>query len=246
VINSKLDFEKIRQAYQVRNRIIIPDFLNEPAAEYIYKGFQDITANNLWYQMNYGNHKFFDKSKKFYVENKAHFTYKYEKYPVQNIPLSGLIAFRHNTEHLIQFANNPELELPENHAFRKLGEMLNSKEMHNIIAMITGLKITPEKVSCFASRYTAGDYNGAHDDGNAPRVVAFVLNMTKYWLPHWGGNLTIFDDRYENIIDIFMPKFNSFSLFNVPLPHAVLPVSIFCQSERLAVSGWYHNFNLPG
>ena len=113
--------------------------------------------------------------------------------------------------------------------------------MIDAIQAITGFDATNNYPAAFASRYTAGDFNGTHNDINHFSAVAFVLNMTKYWLPCWGGNLVILDEDFDNIIEAYTPKFNTMIIFDVPIPHAVLPVSIYSQSERLAVSGWYLN-----
>jgi SM-20-related protein len=248
LLNPGLDFDKLNLIFQEKRRIVIPDFLEEKSAEQIYQGFQDITARNLWYQVNFGNPRYYDKSLPENERIKPHFSYKFEKYPVKNMSLRSLLlidAQRHDIEKLRYIADYPELELEDSHPFRIGGEILNSQSSHAAINKITGMELAQKSVKCFASRYTAGNYLATHSDDGPPRMIAFVLNFTKHWLPHWGGNLVIFDGKVENIIETFTPRFNTMILFEVPIHHAVLPVSIYCPSERLALSGWYHNLKLP-
>lgn len=246
MINKNLNIDLIVEEYKENKFISIDNFLETEIAEILYMGLRSLTQKNLWYQVNYGNPRFYNPNLKGFKYISEHFTYKYEKYPVKNIPLDGLIKLdsnRINTQHLESIKNNPEFELPESHPLRKFGDQINSNQMHDFITKITGHELSYNKVTCFASKYTAGDFNGSHNDGNLPRKVAFVLNMTKEWLPHWGGNLAIFDDSFTEIKRVFMPRFNNLVLFDVPLSHAVLPVSIFCQSERYALTGWFHKYD---
>jgi Rps23 Pro-64 3,4-dihydroxylase Tpa1-like proline 4-hydroxylase len=247
MLNKNLDIEKIKNEYKEKRRILIPDFLDTDVAEFIYKGFLNLTEKNLWYQSNFGNHRYFDKNMKGWESGSIHFTYKFEKYPVTNFKLSYLLdadCRRKNVNNLRDpDKEHPERELSESHPLRKMGAMINSKQFHNLITLITGYKLTYDSSYCFASRYTADDFMGAHSDGGLPRKVGYILNMTKHWLVHWGGDLVILDNTYKNVIEDYTPSFNNLILFDVPLPHAVLPVSIYCQSDRYALTGWFFDYS---
>lgn len=210
----------------------------------VYEGLMDLSRRNIWYQANYGNHRYFNPNLATGESLKAHFTYKYEKYPVTNFTLADLIEYdchRKDEALLKKYEDNPEFELAYDHPLRQAGRFLNSPEIHDFMMYITGKSLSYDNFICFASRYSAGDYNGSHNDGSFPRSIAFVLNMTKDWLIHWGGNLVVMDENFENVIEDFTPRFNNLVLFDVPLPHAVLPVSAFCPSDRYALSGWYYD-----
>jgi hypothetical protein len=249
MINRNIDIEKLTAEYKEKRRVQIIDFLEPEVAEHIYNGFQDLTARNLWFQINYGDPKFYDKKLKGDEALYAHFTYKFEKYPLVNFKLSSLLNYdgrrkdfdsrRQDAAKIQLLEDHPENELSEFHPLRKISALFNSRQSHDFITMMTGHKVSYDSIICFASRFSAGDYQGAHSDGGHPRKVAFILNMTKDWLPHWGGNLVMMDENYEKVIEDFMPRFNSIVFFDVPIAHAVLPVSLYCQSDRYALTGWY-------
>lgn len=240
MINPSIDFKRVQNEYAERKRVVIQDFLRADAAEELFESFDDLTRRNIWYQANIGNHKHYDPRGG--VEE--HFCYKFEKFPLKNIPLKTLIGAEGDsrrllTEELKGLAAEPEAELAGTHPMRRVADFFNSEECHAFISKLNGKTLTPGRAICFASKYTAGDYNALHNDGSLPRVSAFVLNMTKNWLVHWGGNLVILDEKARDIVETVMPRFNSLIVFDVPLPHAVLPVSIFAQAPRLAVTGWF-------
>jgi Rps23 Pro-64 3,4-dihydroxylase Tpa1-like proline 4-hydroxylase len=244
MLNKNLNPDILKKIYSSEKRILIPNFLDEEFAEYVYQGIIELTARELWYQTNFGNPKIkrtniLEKPGKVYKS----FSYSYEKYPVINMTLYDLLDIdsrRINVSNVMPIKENPEKELPQFHPLIKISQILNSDKMHQLISFITSHKLTYRALGAFVSRYKAGSYNGLHDDGHGIRRVAFVLNFTKYWVAHWGGNMVIMDNKYENIKQTYTPQFNSLILFDVPLPHAVLPVSVYCPGERLAITGWYN------
>lgn len=246
IINLNLDFPKLRKEFQEKKYISIENFLAPEIAEDVYTGFKDISEKGLWYQSSYGSPKYYKKGLEMDESSVFHFSYKYEMFPLKNHPLDRMLESnitRTGIERVKHFAQNPEMELDNMHPLRKISYFLNSKEMHDLISFITSNILTYDKLLCFASRYTAHDFLSLHTDSpmniEVPRKVAFVLNMTKHWLIHWGGNLVFLDNDEKKILDAYVPKFNNLILFNVPIKHAVLPVSVNCQSERFAVTGWY-------
>jgi Rps23 Pro-64 3,4-dihydroxylase Tpa1-like proline 4-hydroxylase len=251
MINKNLNFEKLKEEYKQKKRIVIRDFLEPDIAEQVYEGFLDLTERHLWYQVNYGDPRYYNKKLKGDAAVYAHFSYKFEKFPLTNFKLSHLIDFDARRKDISKLVKNneehPENELSEFHPLRKVSSLLNSRQGHDFISSLTGQSLTYDSCQCFASKYVAGDFNGSHSDadysGNSPRKVAYVFNMTKNWLVHWGGNLIILDHNFENVIEDYTPKFNSLIVFDVPLAHAVLPVSTYCQSERYALTGWYYDLN---
>lgn len=249
MINTDLDFETLYSEYTKNRRIVIPNFFDTKFAEIVYKGFLDLDEKNLWYQANYGSPQYYDKN----LEKKdflfKHFSYRCERYPLTNFKLSDLLG--HDSRRTIKGTANiseahPETELPEFHSLRKASNFFNSKQMHDFVSHLTDIKLTYNKLQCFASKYSAGDFLRIHADGVfgevTPRKVAFVMNMTKDWVVHWGGALAILDEQGENIIDTYAPKFNSLVLFDVPLTHTVLPVCNYAKENRYTLTGWFYYF----
>jgi len=247
MLNPGLNFETLKEKYLEKRYIQIKDFLREDVAELVHEGLKDVGERNLWYSVRMGNPRYFDRKRVKGNYMPDNFNFSYERFPLKNITIDDLKkdSFRYEQDNLKKLRLNPEMELPVEHPLRKLGDLLDSKEMHDLISFITKNPLSYYSVTLFASRFMPCDYISLHSDssydGTSTRRVAFVLNMTKNWLVHWGGNLVVLDDSFENIIDDYMPRFNSLILFDVPLPHAVLPVSVYAQSERFAITGWYNN-----
>ncbi|MFN8578977.1 MAG: 2OG-Fe(II) oxygenase family protein [Candidatus Sericytochromatia bacterium] len=247
-INDNLDIDKIKEDFKKKSYIKIENFLNKEVAESVYQGLKDISNRGLWYQANHGNPKFYNPDLPFHESNVFHYSFRYEMYPLKNYTIDGMMKnniSRRDIDKLDKILKNPEMELKYNHILREIGDFLNSDFMHDLISSITDNPLTKNEILCFASRFTQDDFLASHNDStydmSSPRRVAFVLNMTKDWLIHWGGNLVILDNHEDKILEAFLPLFNNLFLFNVPLRHAVLPVSCYCQSERFAITGWYQN-----
>jgi SM-20-related protein len=90
-----------------------------------------------------------------------------------------------------------------------------------------------------ATRYGAGHFLNAHDDGIAGkhRLYAYVLNLTLSWKVDWGG-LLLFHDADGHVAEGYAPKFNALNIFRVPAWHSVSQVASFVSAHRLAVTGW--------
>jgi Rps23 Pro-64 3,4-dihydroxylase Tpa1-like proline 4-hydroxylase len=94
----------------------------------------------------------------------------------------------------------------------------------------------------FISKYKAGHFLSPHSDKGNGRL-AFVINITKNWLPQYGGNLHFLNNDRKIIIDSISPIFNSMILFEIPepegIPHFVSHVIPGIKISRYAISGWY-------
>jgi len=121
-------------------------------------------------------------------------------------------------------------------------EALNSEPMLDFVRQVTGIS-TVVKCDAQATLYAPGHFLTRHnDDADASmhRRVAYVLGFTKSWHPDWGGLLQFYDDD-DNVTDVFMPRFNSLSLFTVPQFHAVTYVAPYAPMGRLAITGWFQD-----
>lgn len=90
-----------------------------------------------------------------------------------------------------------------------------------------------------ATLYAPGSFLRVHDDQveAEDRRIAYVLNLTRDWHADWGGLLHFCDEQKE-VVDTFVPHFNSLSLFTVPQNHFVSYVAPFAKGERQAITGW--------
>lgn len=119
--------------------------------------------------------------------------------------------------------------------------IFNSNDFLNKLNEITGLGLT-KLTTLFLSKYKSGSFLSPHSDkGNGK--LAFVLNLSKFWKPQYGGILHFMNDNRTDIIDSFVPLFNSFIIFKVPtesgIPHFVSHVSPNVKFSRYAITGWF-------
>lgn len=151
-----------------------------------------------------------------YARAQVQFSYMYKSYPIFDLVESGTCS--------------PLLE--EFFAF------LNSNTFLGTIRRITKIQ-NIEFADAQVTHFEPGHFLTSHNDSveGKNRLVAYVYNLTPDWHPDWGGNLMFYDDN-KNVVDVFVPKFNSLSLFAVGAQHAVALVSPFARRPRLAISGW--------
>ena len=95
------------------------------------------------------------------------------------------------------------------------------------------------RVSAQATRYRPGHFLRHHNDSDEDegRRYAYVINLSHDWQADWGGLLQFIGGHGE-VQETFLPRWNSLSLFRVPVGHAVSLVSPWADRERLAITGW--------
>jgi len=122
-----------------------------------------------------------------------------------------------------------------------LRQILSSDNFINQLNEITGLELK-KLTTLFASKYKSGNFLSPHSDKGNGRL-AFVINLTKFWKPQYGGNLHFMNDNRTEIIDTFVPSFNNLIIFYVPpnvgIPHYVSHVINGVKYNRFAISGWF-------
>lgn len=117
-------------------------------------------------------------------------------------------------------------------------ELFNSPDYIAFIRALTGDEGV-QRVNAQATRYRRGHFLRYHTDidSNEGRRFAYVLNLSRDWRPDWGGLLQFIDDGGQ-VVDTFLPRWNSLSLFKVPAGHAVSLVAPWADQDRLAITGW--------
>jgi SM-20-related protein len=128
------------------------------------------------------------------------------------------------------------------HFIRDIFECINSHPMLDFIHAVTGIS-SVIKANAQATLYAPGHFLTRHNDGadeKMNRRIAYVLSFTKGWHPDYGGLLQFYDDRNE-VTDVFVPRFNTLSIFTVPQYHAVSCVAPYAPLGRLAITGWFED-----
>lgn len=96
------------------------------------------------------------------------------------------------------------------------------------------------RVNAQATRYRPGHFLRQHsdEDSREGRLYAYVINLSRDWRADWGGLLQ-FVDLKGRVVDTFLPRWNTLSLFAVPAEHVVTMVMPWAEQERLAITGWW-------
>lgn len=118
-------------------------------------------------------------------------------------------------------------------------EFMNSPDYLGFARALTG-EPRIRRASAQATRYRAGQFLKYHTDIDSleGRLYAYVVNLSARWEADWGGLLQFIDESGA-VVDTFVPRFNSLSLFKVPQGHAVSLVAPWAGEPRLSVTGWF-------
>jgi len=120
----------------------------------------------------------------------------------------------------------------------RLIEFMASEHFLGFAQQVSGIEDI-KGINIQATRYVGGQFLNRHDDAEDPkRLVAFVLGLTREWSPGWGGVLQITDENGD-IVESYVPRFNSMVMFKVPLMHCVSYVAPFAQVPRYSLTGWF-------
>ena len=119
-------------------------------------------------------------------------------------------------------------------------DFLNSPPFLDFARHLTGDPAI-RMVSAIAVRYRQGHFLRSHNDhaSREDRAYAYVMNLSRDWLPDWGGLLQFLDPAERRVVDTFTPLWNSLSLFRVPQPHVVSLVAPWAGSPRYSITGWF-------
>lgn len=89
------------------------------------------------------------------------------------------------------------------------------------------------------ARYAPGDFYARHRDafaGERNRVLSTVLYLNDAWQSDDGGELLLYDDGGEQVLERLLPVGNSLVIFlSERVPHEVLPA----KRTRYSVAGWF-------
>ena len=118
-------------------------------------------------------------------------------------------------------------------------ELFNSPRYIAFVQALTG-DDGIRRVNAQATRYRCGHFLRYHTDIDSQegRRYAYVLNLSRDWNADWGGLLQFLGEEGQ-VLDTFLPRWNSLSLFKVPAGHAVSLVAPWADDERLAITGWF-------
>ena len=218
-----------KELFRNKRRVIITDFFDNKFAELIFRYIQNIPLHKWKHVCGMDTQRFesnITNSNKLKI---GHFIREANKYFINN-------RFAYSFHRTLYLKPNETATIESD-----LYNLLKSQDTINYINEITKMNITKLN-QVFISKYKAGHFLSPHSDKGNGRL-AFVINITKNWLPQYGGNLHFLNNDRKIIIDSISPIFNSMILFEIPepegIPHFVSHVIPGIKISRYAISGWY-------
>jgi len=226
IINQFEDVENLKNQFLQKQKLKINNFMTQVFAE---KLFQHIYLEKNW-TLATG----IDKMK---YEKKI--IPQYEKANALQIKNVNSSFGNDNFTYIFNRAMNNNINM--SYFEFTLRQVLNSKDFIDKLNEITDLGLT-RLTTLFLSKYKSGNFLSPHSDNGNGRL-AFVIYLTKFWKPQYGGILHFMSDDRKDIIESFVPTFNSFVIFNVPkeegIPHFISHVSPNVKYSRFAITGWF-------
>lgn len=217
---------ELKTEFDIKKRLKINNFLKNTFAEELYK--------YALLEKNWILATGIDKNK--YEKAATQQNDKINNLQIKNINTAfGNDQFTYNFYRTMN-ANNKMSYLE--YTFRNI---LSSTDFIDKLNKITNLQLT-KLTTIFLSKYKSGSFLSPHSDkGNGK--LAFVINLTKNWKPQYGGVLHFMNDERTEIIDSFIPSFNTLMIFEVPIengiPHFVSHIAPNVKYNRYALTGWF-------
>ena len=97
---------------------------------------------------------------------------------------------------------------------------------------------------CHFAHYNIGAFYKKHVDafsankktGQSNRVISTVLYLNETWQQENGGELVIYGEDGEQVVEKILPEFGKFIIFlSEKFPHEVLPAT----RARKSIAGWF-------
>ncbi len=227
------NMERYKSDFQKTYKIKIDNFLNEQFAEHLYNYIVRIPENQLYIACGIRNTK--------YEKKLLPLNYRRNQ---DNINEANKTFAKGEFSYVFHRGmNNVAGEISQMELIMRT--LLNSSEFKELLSKLTGLEITNLN-TMFLSKYKSGHFLSPHSDkGNGK--IAFVINLTKNWMPQYGGNLHFLSEDRKSIVETWTPAFNNMVIFYVPpdlqenigLPHFVGHVNPGLKISRYAITGWY-------
>ena len=231
MINPSLEKEKLKDLFTKNKFVEVSEFLSNDYAEYIFQ-FLNIQPESYWTASFHP----VNNNKSVFLKNNSKNQELIEKHKteVQEVFNKGKFSFFFYST----IGKHPDKCNCSECTFK---EFLSGHEIIYFLKEITDVPLL-KCSELFCSKYENGNFLSPHHDKNKGKI-GFILNLSKNWLPQFGGNLYFMEQDWFSIRKVITPKFNNLILFDVPsykgIPHFVSHVSPGVQAKRLAVAGWF-------
>ena len=219
------DMTVLKETFSKNNRLKINDFLLSAFANSLYA---HAVAEKNWVLSTGINKNKYEKSD----------TTQFDK--INRLQLKNVSEAFGKDEFAYGFYRTMNNNVP-NYIEYTVRKVIGSDEFIKMLNDITDLGLT-KLTTLFMSKYKSGNFLSPHSDKGNGRL-AFVINLSKFWKPQYGGALHFLNDERTEIIDTFVPDFNNLVIFYVPepngIPHFVSHVCPNVKPSRYAITGWF-------
>lgn len=140
---------------------------------------------------------------------------------------------------LFSFFQTNDIISSKNKILLEFREFLASGEFIHYMESLTGLKLGRGKVDLAGSLYKNTNYLLCHDDELEGRSIAFLLYLSTLDGKD-GGSLNLMD-RKPRIAKKLIPKFNTFTFFQVSKISFHEVGEVIADKQRIALGGWLHD-----
>lgn len=223
-IETGFDLEALARQFQAHGRLQIVNFLTRDSAG---RFMRQLAGSNAWrLTVNRG-----EEIRDFDIDEIAGWPAERQKLLDTAVESGGRFGFQFRYDVIRKSETAPPL-------LAEFTDFLSSRDMVAFMHKLTGADDIAF-ADAHASRYRSGHFLSVHDDAadSMGRRAAYVLNLTEYWRPDWGGLLQFYDPM-GNVSRAFTPGFNILNIFKVPQPHSVSWVTPLAPTPRYAVTGW--------
>ena len=232
-INSSLDPNEHLKLFLAHGRIRVRNFLTSDSANALYQRLHRKTSWNMFYFLDNNVTRATAHSEE---ANKRHLDFAYEA-------AKRGYGYAHDATTLFPedaaqpIANQLEWHDP---VLIEFEEFLRSLPFLEFVRAVTGcpqLKFA----RAIATRFRQGHFMSFHSassptDTTGKRKAVFFLNLTPEWKPERGGLLE-FRSQVADVVEAYVPCFNTLDLVTFPQGFWISPVAPFVQDPIFAISG---------
>lgn len=151
--------------------------------------------------------------------------------------------FTHKESDLFSLNQTIDLSDSKQEVLKKFYLFAASDEFATLMRQITGLSVDAGALDLAGSLYSSGDYLLCHDDQVEDRKIAYILYLSKGFVPKDGGQFVLFDNKGgkpSQEVQSHVPLWNHLMIFEVSNTSFHAVEENCSNKDRYAIGGWLH------
>ncbi|MHB8746044.1 MAG: 2OG-Fe(II) oxygenase [Gammaproteobacteria bacterium] len=227
MLNENIDIQKISNDFRQKKRVLIENLLKPDYARACHDSLASQTPWTLRFRYQ-------GKPRELTPQELEQLTNEQKTQFSRDMAQFDFVHYRFAMHELFQQKKHHDLYIYQ------IYQYLGSDSFLDFLRQVTGIAEI-KKRGAMATCFGPGHFLREHDDyqNDEFRLCAYVLNISQEWQPDWGG-LLHFLNYDRDIIETFIPKHNSLSLFAVPARHFVSTVAPYAKYGRFSITGWVY------